>query len=146
MTKLLFVFLICLSFSSSNVKGDDEKKILITIKKDEIKNGNPIENSIVVIIKNNSHVATPVWIMSCNYYQNFMTDNKNVYFPAIECDKNIPKLYCLKPFEEKKMNLKVMYSYSLSNIKIRIGFKLKKENNYKKNLNVIWSNQLTIWK
>ncbi len=102
MKRLLLTILISLAFACSKKEGTNEKGISITVKKDSTRNLNPIGNPIIVTLKNNSNKISPIWLMSCDYNKNFITDNENIDFPAIECDKNIPKRFNLKPLEEKK--------------------------------------------
>ena len=154
MKKLLLTFLISLAFACSQKNNNEVNAISITVKKDESINRNPIGNPIIVTLKNDSNKIAPIWIMSCNYYKNFITDNKDIGFPAIECDKNIPKLYNLKPLEEKEIKLYVIYSIGLPKQKFKIGFLMKKEfstiekyqnkMSNKKNIKIIWSNQLSM--
>lgn len=154
MKKLLLTFLISLAFACSKKNNNEVNAISITIKKDESINLNPIGNSIILTLKNNSKKIFPIWIMSCDYNKNFITDNKDIDFPAIECDKNIPKLYNLKPLEEKEIKLHVIYSIGLPKQKFKIGFLMNKEfstvEKYqneisnKENIKIIWSNQLSI--
>ena len=154
MKKLFLTFLISLIFACSQKNNKDENVISITIKKDESINLNSLGNPIIVTLKNNSNKIFPIWIMSCNYNKNFITNNKNIEFPAIDCDKNIPKLYNLNPLEEKEIKLYVIYSVGLPKQKFKIGFLMNKEfstvEKYqneisnKENLKIIWSNQLSI--
>ena len=154
MKKLLLTLLISLAFACSQKNNNEVNAISITIKKDESINLNPIGNPIIVTLKNDSNKIAPIWIMSCNYNKNFITDNKDIGFPAIECDKNIPKLYNLKPLEEKEIKLYLIYSIGLPKQKFKIGFLMNKEfssiEKYqneisnKKNIKIIWSNQLSI--
>lgn len=155
MKKLLLTFLISLAFACSKKNNNKENAITIIIKKDKSINLNPIGNPIIVTLKNNSNKISPIWVMSCDYNENFVTDNENIDFPVIECDKIIPKLYNLKPLEEKEIKLYVIYNIGLPKQKFKIGFlmmnkefsdveKYQKEITNKENIKIIWSNQLSI--
>ena len=149
MKKLLFTFLTFLAIACSQENYNKEAAISVTIKKDELQNFNPIGNPIIVTLKNNSNKISPIWVMSCDYNQNFITDNKEIGFPAIDCDKNIPKLYNLKPLEEKKIKLYLIYNIGSVKTKFKIGFLMNKEStfdkkNQKEKIKIIWSNQLSI--
>ena len=149
MKKLLFTFLTFLAIACSQENYNKEAAISVTIKKDELQNFNPIGNPIIVTLKNNSNNISPIWVMNCDYNQNFITDNKEIGFPAIDCDKNIPKLYNLKPLEEKKIKLYLIYNIGSVKTKFKIGFLMNKEStfdkkNQKEKIKIIWSNQLSI--
>lgn len=156
MKKLLFIVIIFLTFSCSN-KSNNEKAITIHIKKDQF-NHNPMGNAVKVTLKNNSNNNSDIWLMSCNYTENFITNNENIIFSGLECDKNIPKRFSLKPLEEKIITLYVIYHLGLPKQNFKIGYlyindinkrestveAYQKKKNNNESVKIIWSNPLII--
>lgn len=138
-------------------KVDNETAITISIKKDQ-SNHNPIGNAIQLTFKNNSNKNSDIGLMSCDYTENFITNNKNIILPSTECDKNIPKRFSLKPSEEKTITLYAIYRLGLPEQNFKIGYfytndlhknkstveEYQKKKNNNRNVKIIWSNQLTL--
>lgn len=120
--KLLLTVLIITTLSCK--KSDDITFTISNVK--EIDSDGRKFQLVNTKLTNNTNDTLKYYSMSCSYQDFYFLYGQELFFDAIECDKNMPILITLLPNESKIVQLKLRKSSKIVYENIKIGFFLYK--------------------
>ena len=158
MTRILLTILILLFSSLTFSQTAKTNCYILTIKKGKIlKDRKKTYWSIPLTLTNDSKDTLRYFSMSCSWQDFYSVDNKQIQIETALCDKNIPTILILAPWQKRTVAIRLLISNSMetSELKFKIGlnlikasktqnpfdFDFKKEQQKK---NLIWSNRISM--
>jgi hypothetical protein len=107
--------------------------------------------NVEVTLKNNTNDTLKYYTMSCSWEDNYVLNTRKIGIEKHSCDKNIPVLTSLAPYESKTVIINLSpVTRHIMGLKLKIGIALIEDSSLlpyteiNKNVNIIWSNEIKI--